>query len=101
MVAVSSGEAEFYGLTDTCFETLCVKELLEWLGFRVVWQCGTDSRGSTGSRAGSTASSSAVAGEAEHADLDRRAALPKVLAAHSTRPRPTAGARLDTRALHT
>ena len=43
LVATSSGEAEFYGLTDLAVETKPIKDILEWLGFRVVWKCGSDS----------------------------------------------------------
>ena len=42
LVALSSGEAEFYGINMVATETYLLKQLLEWLGYRVVWQVLTD-----------------------------------------------------------
>jgi hypothetical protein len=41
--APSSGVSEFYGLSDVALDTIILKHLYEWLGFRVDWRCGTDS----------------------------------------------------------
>ena len=41
--ATSSGEAEFYGITETAQLTIAIKHLFEWLGFRVEWTVETDS----------------------------------------------------------
>ena len=34
---ISSGEAEFDGLTDVVLETKPIKDLLEWAGLKVIW----------------------------------------------------------------
>ena len=46
--SISSGEAEFYSLTDLVLETKPLKDLFEWLGFKVIWECGTDSSAAKG-----------------------------------------------------
>ena len=48
LVGTSSGEVEFYAMTDTALETKPVRDLFEWLGFVVDWQLGTDSSAARG-----------------------------------------------------
>eukprot|EP00959_Pyramimonas_sp_CCMP1952_P332429 6961174-Pyramimonas_sp.AAC.1 len=41
--STSSGEAEFYGATSVVMDGKLVKNMLEWLGYRVTWELGIDS----------------------------------------------------------
>ncbi|CAK0790198.1 unnamed protein product, partial [Prorocentrum cordatum] len=41
--STSSGEAEFYGATSVVMGGKLVKNMLEWLGFKVTWELGIDS----------------------------------------------------------
>ena len=43
IVALSSGEAEFCGMHTLSTETILLKDLFVWLGFRVVLTASTDS----------------------------------------------------------
>ncbi|CAK0813201.1 unnamed protein product [Prorocentrum cordatum] len=41
--STSSGEAEFYGATSVVMDGKLVKNMLEWLGYKVTWELGIDS----------------------------------------------------------
>ena len=42
VMTMSSGETEFYGLPVMAAMSMALKELIEWLGFKVLWTVKTD-----------------------------------------------------------
>eukprot|EP00959_Pyramimonas_sp_CCMP1952_P322132 6740662-Pyramimonas_sp.AAC.1 len=43
LIAVSSGESEFYALSTVAVDSTMLRDLLTWFGFRVEWTLGADS----------------------------------------------------------